>query len=152
MFMKVKSVISVLVTAALLLVGCNEKNRPEPTPAPPQPEPPVDPDPITLVTDPGFYGLEGGTALFDTPSLQLSCLEYGDKCSYRLLNPSKVSITSISGLPRQFKAGEKVSFTYRVQRTGHTVALKKYEMTVVQLKDGLVWLKQDDNTYIVLGL
>lgn len=150
--MKLKRLISVFVLALALVFSCVEKKPDRPTPPAPDPPVPEDPDPITMITTPGAYGLEGGDVIFDPVINQLSVVEYPGGCSYRLLDPLKLSVTSISGLPRVLSAGETVSFLYRVMEQGHSVVSTRYEMTVFQLKDNKAWLKQNDSTFVVIAL
>ena len=133
--MKLKRLISVLVLAAALVLSCIPKTPDRPTPPAPDPPVPEDPDPITMITTPGTYGLEGGDVVFDPAVNQLSVVEYPEGCSYRLLNIQKLSVTSVSGLPRVLETGDKVTFLYRVLEQGHSVVSTTYEMTVLQLRD-----------------
>ena len=63
-----------------------------------------------------------------------------------------MSVTSVSGLPRVLKDGETVEFLYRVYQQGHSVVSTTYKMTVLQIKDGKAWLKQDNETFFVIAL
>lgn len=150
--MTVKSHISVSLLAMALVLSCIPKTPDRPTPPAPNPPVPDDPDPITMITTPGAYGVEGGDVIYDISSDQLSVLEYSGGCSYRIYNPAKLSVISVSGLPRVLEEGQKVSFLYRVQEQGHSVVSVRYNMTVLQLRDGKAWLKQDDNTFFVIAL
>lgn len=147
-----RSILTALAAMALLVGSCVPNTTPSPTPAPPVPDPPEDPDPITAVSEPGAYGMEGGTVMFDLTQIQLSRLEYKDGMSLRILSPETITVTSISGLPREFKTGSTVSFLYRIQKGGHSVLAKRYEMKVIQVNEDMVWLKQNDETYLVLQL
>ena len=150
--MNLRRFISVSVLAAALVCSCIPKTPDRPTPPAPNPPVPEDPDPITMITTPGAYGVEGGDVIYDISTDQLSVLEYSGGCSYRIYNPGKLSVISVSGLPRVLKVGQKVSFLYRVQEQGHSVVTTTYNMTVLQLKDGKAWLKQDDSTFFVIAL
>lgn len=150
--MTVKRLISVSVLAAALLCSCIPKTPDRPTPPAPDPPVPDDPDPITMVTTPGAYGVEGGDVIFDLSVNQFSVLEYTGGCSYRIINPQTVTVVSVSGLPRVLVAGDKVSFLYRVLEQGHSTVSARYDMTVLQIKDGKAWLKKDDTTFIVIAL
>ena len=138
---------------AAAVCSCEERNTPDrPAPTPPVPVEPEDPDPITMITTPGVYGVEGGTIVFDFSVHQLSRLDYGHYSSFRLFNPEDVSVISISGLPQYFDAGDTVSFLYRIQKAGHNEVSVNYEMEVLQVKDGKAWLKKDDVTFVVIVL
>ena len=150
--MTVKRLISVSVLALALISSCIPKTPDRPTPPAPTPPVPDDPDPITMITTPGAYGVEGGDVVFDLSVNQLSVVEYQGGCSYRILNPETVSATSVSGLPRVLSEGETVSFLYRVLEQGHATVSTRYQMTVLQLKDGKAWLKQNDSTFVVIAL
>ena len=150
--MTAKRLISAAILAAVLLISCVQKTPDRPTPPAPNPPVPDDPDPITTVTAPGAYGVEGGDIIFDPLENQLSVVEYVGGCSYRIINPSKVSVASISGLPKVLKEGDTVSFLYRVLEQGHSTVSTRYEMSVLQLKDGKAWLKKDNRTFFVIAL
>lgn len=138
--------------AALMAFSCDERVPEKPVPTPPAPVEPEDPDPITMVTIPGAYGVEGGDVVFDMSSHQLSRLEYSSGISYRILNPEKVIVYSVSGLPGNIEPGNSVTFLYRVQEAGHSTVSVQYDMQVMQVKDGKAWLKKDDNTFFVILL
>ena len=147
-----KRLIYIVILAFALVCSCIPKTPDRPTPTPPAPPVPDDPDPITMITTPGAYGVEGGDVIFDFATDQLSVVAYSGGCSYRILNPQEVTVISVSGLPRVLKTGDSVSFLYRVQKQGHSVVSTRYEMTVLQMKDGKAWLKKDDNTFFVIAL
>ena len=150
--MTLKRLISMSLLAAALVCSCITKTPDRPTPPAPDPPVPEDPDPITMITTPGAYGVEGGDVVFDPSVNQLSILEYQGGCSYRILNPDKATVISISGLPRGLTEGERVSFLDRVLEQGHSSVSTRYNMTVLQIKDGKAWLKQDDETFFVIAL
>ena len=144
-----------LILAAVIVcsaLSCDPKPQDRPIPTPPTPVEPEDPDPITMITIPGVYGVEGGDIIFDYSKDQLSVVEYDTGCTYRLINPETVTVVSVSGLPWELTTGQSVSFLYRVQKHGHSTVSKRYQMQVMQVKDGKAWLKQDDKTFIVLAL
>ena len=137
------------------LVGCVEKESQRKPQVIPPDDPPVvvDPDPITEVETPGAYGAEGGTLLFEDPRFQTSILKYGTSMSVRVLDPENRNVVSFSGLPTMLRPGQKLSFLYRVSRSGLIAVSHRYpSVTVIQIKDGKVWLKQDDNCYFVLEI
>lgn len=150
--MTLKRLISVSLLAWTLISSCITKTPDRPTPPAPTPPVPEDPDPITMITTPGAYGLEGGDVIFDPSVNQLSVVEYQGGCSYRMLNPEKVSVVSVSGLPQVLSEGDSVSFLYRVLEHGHSTVSTRYDMTVLQMKDGKAWLKQNDSTFVVIAL
>lgn len=141
------------MAAAFVLASCEEDPPVIPSVTPPDPVVPQDPDPITVNTIPGAYGLEGGDVLFDASVYQISSLYYKTGCSYRILDPASMSVVSFSGFPniKDLRNGTKVSFLYRVQKHGHTTVCRKYDMVVVQEQDRMVWIKESDTCYIVLA-
>lgn len=125
--------------------------EPRENPVPPAPEPEVE-DPVVKVQVPGAYGVPGGDQIL-LPSRQCGVLIYGNNFSFRLLDPSTVTVASLSGLPSGLRTGQKVAFVYRLSSRGRTLALQPYEdVTVVQVKDNTAWLKKDDNTFFVISL
>ena len=149
--MRLRNIILAAI-ATVAVCSCDPRTPDRPAPKPPTPVEPEDPDPITMITTPGAYGVEGGTVIFDFSTHQLSILEYEEGFSYRLFNPEEVTVHSISGIPGEFKAGETVSFLYRVQKAGRSIVSVRYEMEVMQVKDGKAWLKKDDETFFVIVL
>ena len=147
-----KRLIYVFALVLALVCSCIPRTPDRPTPPAPVPPVPEDPDPITMITTPGAYGVEGGDVVYDPSIHQISVLDYPGGYSYRILDPAKVSVTSVSGLPRVLEAGDTVKFLYRVFQQGHSVVSVTYEMTVLQIKDGKAWLKQDDETFFVISL
>lgn len=136
-----------IVVALGALCACG----PRETPLPPSPEPQVE-DPVLKVQTPGAYGVPGGDQIL-LPSRQCGVLTYGNSFSVRLLDPSTLTVASISGLPLGLRQGQRVSFLYRLSTRGRTLATQAYEnVQVLQLKDQMAWLKADDNTFFVISL
>ena len=150
--MTLRNHISVFFLALALVCSCIPKTPDRPTPPAPDPPVPEDPDPITMITTPGAYGVEGGDVIFDQSVNQLSVIEYSGGCSYRIFNPETITVVSVSGLPRVLGAGDSVSFLYRVLEQSHSAVSTRYDMTVLQIKDGKAWLKKDDTTFFVIAL
>ena len=136
-----------LAAALIALYSCKEPGPPAP------PTPPVEEeDPITRVQIPGAYGVKGGDQIL-SPSRQSSILGYGNSFSYRILDPSTLTVVSLSGLPNGLQKGSKVSFQYRLARRGVTVATQQFEnLPVVKVQDGRAWIRQSDETFFVIDL
>lgn len=144
--MRFRSIISCWLALALA-TACN--NYPDPTPSP---EPDPSEDPVLAVSVPGAYGAEGGNQLW-APGTQTSLLEYDEGSSWRMIQPSGCKIVSFSSLPLHLSTGQRISFLYRVSEQGITRVCRQYEdVRVLQVKDGMVWLKKDDSTYFLLTL
>lgn len=134
-----------LLMAIVLLWACKE--YPAPTP---EPDPEPQDEPILEVSVPGAYGAEGGNQCLQE-GMQTSLLTYDGGAAWRMIQPSGCKVVSFSALPLQMKAGDSISFLYRVSEQGITRVCRKYEdVKVLQVKDGLVWLKKDDTTYFLV--
>ena len=144
--MRVKKTIKfALLMATFLLWACKEY----PTPTP-EPDPEPQDEPILAVSIPGAYGAEGGTQSLQE-GMQTSLLTYDGGAAWRMIQPSGCKVVSFSALPLQMKAGDSISFLYRVSEQGITRVCRTYrDVKVLQVKDGLVWLKKDDSTYFLL--
>lgn len=139
------------VLLAGLLACVPEAQRQKPVPVVPDPPPIDQPDSILTVEVPGAYGVQGGTLVFDGHRLQTSILQYGAVQSVRVMDPDNLTVVSFSGLPRPLEEGEEVSFLYRVAQKGIVTVSRRYSgIAVLQVKDGLAWLKQDDDCYFVI--
>ena len=135
-----------LATALCFLFSCKDPVAPQP------PSPPEEEDVVTRVQVPGAYGVKGGDQIL-SPSRQSSVLVYGKSFSYRILDPSTLTIVSLSGLPEGLDVGDKVSFQYRLARHGATLAQERYEnLPVVKVQDAKAWIKKDDETFFVIDL
>lgn len=138
--------IAVLFYAAFVLVSCEEPEKPLP-PAPPLPE-----DPVLHVSVPGAYGVKGGDKI-QLPSSQTSVLKYGNSFSYRILDPSTLTVVSLSGLPAKLEVGKRISLHYRLARGGRTLESEVYENVEILLtNDQMAWLKQSDEIFFVIQL
>lgn len=108
-------------------------------------------DPVFRTHTIGAYGVPGGDVIFDRERFQYSRLHYGtDRLSFRLFNPSAVRLATLSGLSRNMEPGMLFTVLYRVQEGGLTRVSESYEVQVIRVKESLVWLKKDENTYFVL--
>ena len=135
-----------LVVSAYFLVGCEHPTAPVP------PQPPVHIDPVTQVSIPGAYGVEGGDEVL-APSRQSGVYITGKTFSYRILDPTTLTVISWSGLPVSLKEGDRISVHYRRQRDGRTLESKVYENVVILLtNDHMAWLKESDQIFFVIQL
>lgn len=136
-----------LMMAVFATSGCKEKESPV---IPPGPE--VEEDPLERVRVPGAYGVPGGDQILQL-SRQSSTLFYGNSFSYRLLDPSTLTVVSLSGFPKGLEEGDTVSFTYRLVRRGVTIATARYDgVKVIKTGGGMAWLKKDENCFFVIEL
>ena len=136
----------VLSLAVVLLQNCEIR----PVPAPPTPG--GEEDPITHVTIPGAYGVKGGDQILQ-PSRQTSVLVYGNTFTYRILDPSTLSVVSLSGLPVGLEVGDAISLHYRYARGGKTLESELYEnVQILMTNDKMAWLKKNDDIFFVIQL
>lgn len=136
-----------ILCCLLLLVGVGAC-VPREDPAPPTPE--TEEDVITRVLIPGAYGVPGGDQTLQ-PSRQTSCLIAGDHFAFRMMDPGSLAVISIAGLPVNIKTGDYVSLHYRYTRRGITHVSRDYEhLHVVLVRDGMIWLKQNDDLFFVI--
>ncbi len=108
-------------------------------------------DPIFRTHTIGAYGVPGGDVVFDRDRFQYGRLQYGaDRLSFRLYEPSSARVCTLSGLSSHMEPGMQFTVLYRVQEGGYTRVLESCEVQVIRVRDNLVWLKKDDNTYFVV--
>ena len=121
--------------AAFVLASCDEREEPVP-PDPPQPE-----DPVLHVSVPGAYGVKGGDKI-QLPSSQT-----------RILDPSTLTVVSLSGLPVGLEVGKHISLHYRLARGGRTLVSEVYEnVEILLINDQMAWLKKNDEIFFVIQL
>ncbi len=131
----------------LLLGSCERKTTPV---VPPDPEPT---DPVLQVQVPGAYGIPGGNQVYNEDRHQLSTLESPDGSQiFLLLDPGERKVMSIHGIPASLKAGDRISFHFRVMTNGYVLQSEEFEdVELLKVTDKLLWLKKDANTYFVLA-
>lgn len=109
-------------------------------------------DPVLNVTEPGFYGISGtdyrqGEDGFN----QSSVLEAADgTLRFRLLNASSLTAVTVSGLRQDAVRGAQAILEVKVQQKSRVLASKYLTATVLEVKDGMFWLKASEETYFVL--
>lgn len=135
-----------LVVSAFFVLACRQPS------APVHPHPPVPEDPITQVIIPGAYGVKGGDQVVD-PSRQAGVLVSGKTFSYRILDPSSLTVVSMSGLPVGLKTGDKISVYYRFSKGGRTLESQVYEnVEILMTNDKMAWMKHSDHIFFVIQL
>lgn len=135
-----------LVLSAFFVLGCEHPAGPV------HPQPPVSTDPVTQVSIPGAYGVKGGDQVLD-PSRQAGTLIADKTFSYRILDPSSLTVVSMSGLPVGLQAGDKVSVHYRLSRGGRTIESELYENAeILMTNDKMAWIKVSDQIFFVIQL
>lgn len=108
-------------------------------------------DPIFRTHAIGAYGVPGGDVVFDRERFQYGRLQYGaDRLSFRLTEPSAARVFTLSGLSQHMEPGMQFTVLYRVLEGGYTRISETYDVQVIRVRDSLVWLKKDDNTYFVV--
>ena len=132
------------VFGAILLTNCGGGETPVP------PGPPEEEDPITHVTVPGAYGVKGGDKIL-LPSSQTSVFVSDNSFSFRILDPSTLSVVSLSGLPVRLKVGDRISLHYRLSKGGRTLESEVYENArILMINDRMVWIKKSDEIFFVV--
>ena len=107
-------------------------------------------DPILQQEVPGAYGVPGGTFQL-TEGWQTGILHYGSyRQNFRLVQPSRAHVVSLSGLPHPLAEGMEVQALYRETERGLTRVCIPYCLLVLRVQDNKVWLKESDQTYFVL--
>lgn len=108
-------------------------------------------DPIFRVQTMGAYGVPGGDVVYRPDQFQFSRLLYGEnKMSFRLMDPSSARVMSLGGLPRSMEPGMLLTLRYSVVEQGFTRVSESFPVQVIRVREQLVWLKKDDNTYFVI--
>lgn len=138
--------LAILAFTAFFLSGqCDRELPPSPGPEPSE-------DPITKVLTPGAYGVKGGDKIL-LPSSQTGVLTYGNSFTFRILEPSTLTVISLSGLPVQLKVGDRISLHYRLAKGGRTLESEVYENVEILLtNDKMAWLKKNDQIFFVIQL
>lgn len=109
------------------------------------------PDPMRDVTIPGAYNVPGGDRIFDPVQDQWSLLHYGNRVSFRVINPAEGRVVTVSGLPASYQEGTVTTIEFRVMEKGITLAQGRFvNMAVIRHAEGLVWLRADPGIYFIL--
>ena len=108
-------------------------------------------DPIFRVQTLGAYGVPGGDVVYRPELFQFSRLLYGeDRMSFRFVEPSSARVVSLGSLPRTMEPGMLLTLRYSVVEQGFTRVSESFSVQVIRVRDHLVWLKKDENTYFVI--
>lgn len=108
------------------------------------------PDPLTLNKVPGFYGVEG-VNVFPTGTRQSSSFHYGDYWTYRILDPSALTVQALGNIPWDLKAGSHISVSYKMLHQGmEEVYDPSVDVEVVRVTGTLVWLRKNESEYFIL--
>lgn len=108
------------------------------------------PDPLTLNRVPGFYGFEG-VNVFPTGSRQSSSFRYGNTWSYRIIDPSAMSVYALGNIPWDLESGSRISVSYKVLRRGMEISYEpSIEVEVVRSTASLVWLRRTESQYFII--
>ena len=147
---RVRLFLIVLFLPAMLCLSTCDKPKPQP----PEPEtPPVvqpEEDPVFSVCVPGAYGVPGGDVVYTPGRIQQSILLYGDCMSFRLLEPAAARVATLSGVPRSLKPSLRFPVHYRLQERGLNRVSESFEVQVIRIREGLVWLRKDDDIFFVV--
>ncbi len=135
-----------LAVCAVLYAGCGPQSGTTP------PSPPAEEDPVTRISVPGAYGVPGGDQILQ-PARQTGALYYGNSFTFRILDPSTLTVVSLSGIPRDMKEGSCFSLYYRLSRDGKTLQSEKYEnVKILMANDSMAWLKYSESVFFVIDL
>lgn len=108
------------------------------------------PDPLTLNKVPGFYGIEGVNVL-PTGVRQSSSFHYGQYWTYRILDPSTLTVQALGNIPWELTSGSHISVSYKMVRQGMEEAYEpSVDVEVVRVTNTLVWLRKDESEYFIL--
>ena len=109
-------------------------------------------DPVLNSTHPGFYGINDlnylvGAAGWNQYSRMVSP---NGSVRYRLLKGSSLSVAELTGYKQDAQPGDKLDLEFRLRTKDETKLIKNYSVEVLYEKDGLVWLKQDNDIYFIV--
>jgi hypothetical protein len=108
------------------------------------------PDPLTLNKVPGFYGVEGVNVL-PTGTRQSSSLHYGNYWTYRILDPSSLTVHALGGIPWDLASGSHISVSYKTVRQGMEESYEPaVDVEVVRVTGTLVWLRKSESEYFII--
>lgn len=108
------------------------------------------PDPLTLNKVPGFYGVEGINVLPTAPR-QSSSFHYGNYWTYRILDPSSLTVQALGNIPWDLTSGSHISVSYKMVRQGMEEAYEpSVDVEVVRVTGTLVWLRKNESEYYIL--
>lgn len=107
-------------------------------------------DPILRRDGIGAFGVRGSTYKYIPLKNQMSRLYEGDMLSFRLLDPSVNSAVEISGIKLDAAVGDSYQIKV-VSRIGWDRVLNlKYDVKVLADEEGLIRLKNSDDTWFII--
>lgn len=109
-------------------------------------------DPVLVVTQPGFYGIDGTNYTLGAQGWnQFSSLaQTGGSYRYRLLNGSTLSCVELNGASAEDKLGVPHQLHLTLQTQGYTTLVKDFQAVLLYRKNGLAWYKESADTYFVV--
>lgn len=108
------------------------------------------PDPLSLNKVPGFYGIDG-VNIISTGTRQSSSFHYGDKWSFRIIDPVTLTVYALGGVPWDLEAGSHIPVSYKVVHRGIEMIWEpSIDVEVVRATDALVWLRKNESQYFIL--
>lgn len=111
-------------------------------------------DPLLSVTVPGLYGLDGSNYVKGQDGWnQTSCrLDADGNVQFRLLNASQLSAVTLTGLSTSDEVGSVCSVIVTVLNKATVSRANDYQATLMDVKDGIYWLRVQPDTYFIVKL
>ena len=111
-------------------------------------------DPLLNVKIPGVYGLDGKNYVKGQDGWnQTSCrLDADGNVQYRLLNASQLSAITLTGLSTSDEVGSVCTVMVTVLNKATVSRANDYQATLMDVKDGIYWLKVRPDTYFIVKL
>ncbi|MBQ3873457.1 MAG: BACON domain-containing protein [Bacteroidales bacterium] len=109
------------------------------------------PDPLTLNKNPGLYGVQGGDVLLNQ-GRQASSFHYGERWSYRLVDPLTLTVSALGNIPENLVSGDVIPFlTFKTVTQGLSDYTETFRnVTVVRSTPTMVWLRQSESVYFIV--
>lgn len=109
-------------------------------------------DPILLVSEPGLYGLDGfnyqkGAEGWNQSASRISA---DGSFRYRLFNASTLSVFTLEGVRLDSPRDSECMLYLQRQDKGQVTQSLGFLVTVLEIRDGMLWLKASDETYFIL--
>ena len=109
------------------------------------------PDPLTLNKNPGLYGVPGGDVLV-TAGRQSSSFHYGDRWSYRVVDPVTLTVCALGNIPEHLRSGDLIPFlSFKKVVQGLAESNETFRnVVVVRSTPTMVWLRQSESVYFIV--
>lgn len=104
---------------------------------------------LLSITVPGAYDLDGLTQAYAEGTDQLSVRRKGSDVLFRILSPSAQKALEVTGLPADPSLGDAFTVTVVLYEGQAAVQRNSYDVEVLRVRDGLVWLKTLDEGCII---